>query len=56
MKILEIGPRVYVAKHEHIKKKLNPKDDPCISKIEQNMAIFIGQGATKARHLKIFKS
>ena len=36
MKILEIGPRVYVAKHEHIKKNLIPKMtlvSPKLSKI-----------------------
>ena len=31
-------------------------DDPCISKIEQVMEIFVHQGTTKSCNLKIFKS
>ena len=29
---------------------LNPEDEPCISKIEQVTAIFLGQGKTKKCH------
>ena len=40
---------------EH-KKRVNPKEDFCISKIEPVMAIFIYQGTTKSHYLKLLKS
>ena len=39
-----------------IKRGLNPKDGPCISKIERVTSIFIDQDVTKSHYLKIFKS
>ena len=41
---------------EQIKRGLNSKDDPCISKIERVRAIFVDRGTTKSPYLKIFKS
>ena len=41
---------------EPTKRGLNLKGDPCISKFERGTAIFVGQGVTKSRYLKIFKS
>ena len=38
---------------EHIKRGLNPKYDLCISKIERLTLIFVGEGTTKSRHLKV---
>ena len=38
-----------------IKRGLNPKDEPCISKTERVTAIFVDQGMTKSQYLKIFK-
>ena len=35
---------------------MNPKYEPCISKIERVMAILAGQGKTKSHKLKFFKS
>ena len=32
----------------------DPEDEPCILKIGRVMAIFVGQGMTKCRYLKIF--
>ena len=32
---------------KHLKRKLNSEDEPCISKIEWIMAIFVGWGVTK---------
>ena len=39
-----------------MKIKLNPEDEPCISKTERVIAISVGQGMTKSRYLKIVKS
>ena len=41
---------------EPMKRGLNPKDYPYISKMERVMAIFVGQGMTISLNLKIFKS
>merc|ERR1711942_497197 len=41
---------------EHIKRGINPKYEPCISKIERVMAISVSQGKTKSQKLKFFKS
>ena len=38
------------------KKGLNPKDDLCTKTIERVTAIFVGQGTTNSRYLKIFTS
>ena len=40
----------------HIKIRLNPKTEPCISKIERVMAIFVSQVEAKSQIHKIFKS
>ena len=40
---------------EPTKRRLNPKDDPCISKIERVKAFSVGLSTTKSHHLKIFK-
>ena len=39
-----------------MKRGLNPKDVPCISKRERVTAIFVDQVTTKSQYLKIFKS
>ena len=41
---------------EHIKRGLKPKEDLCILKIDRVTTIFVGQGTTKSRYLKISKS
>ena len=41
---------------EHTKIRLNPKDEPSISKIERVMAIFVSQGEAKSQFRQIFKS
>ena len=38
------------------KRGLNPKNEPCMSKIERVMAIFLGQGQPKSHYFKFLKS
>ena len=41
---------------QQIQSGLKPKDDPCISEIEQFKAIFVRQVVTKSRNLQNFQS
>ena len=52
MRILKIGRRVVKWFSEHIKRGLNPKDDPYSAKINQVTAIFIGPGTTKSQNFE----
>ena len=49
-------PRFINMIFKHIEKGINPKDDTCIFENDQVEAIFVGNGKTKSRYFKVYKS